>query len=218
MHEHISAKALLFDMDGVLVDSTPVVERSWRKWAKANKIDQTILMPLIHGRKALETIAQVAPHLDAYAEWQILIKQESEDTEGLRSFDGAKTLLEALNVSPLLWAIVTSAPRQLAIDRLKATGLPVPPVLICAEDIDKGKPAPDGYLAAAKALDVLQNECLVIEDAPSGIEAALSAGMKALAITSTHEHNSLKKAHYCVASIEDVKTTGSDVYVNSIRS
>lgn len=218
MREHIPAKALLFDMDGVLVDSTPVVERSWRKWAKANEIDEDTLMPLIHGRKALETIAQVTPHLDAYAEWQILIKQESEDTEGLRGFEGAKELLDALNASPLYWAIVTSAPRKLAVDRLKATGLPVPEVLICAEDIDKGKPAPDGYQAAAKAFSIPEPDCLVIEDAPSGIEAALSAGMKALAITSTHEQSSLSKAHYCIASIEDIVLAGPDVYVNSIRS
>lgn len=197
--ETVECAALLFDMDGVLVDSSPVIERSWKAWAARHGIAEKKLMPLIHGRKALDTIAMVAPQLDAMAEWQVLIKQELEDPQGPSVFDGVAGLLSLLPQGR--WAIVTSAPQSIAVARLQGAGLPVPDVLVCAEDIARGKPHPDGYLAAAEALAVAPRDCVVVEDALPGIASAHAAGMRALAVATTHQRGELTAADWCLDAI-----------------
>ncbi len=198
----IPCQAVLFDMDGVLVDSTVIIERSWRKWAVHHSIDQEQLMELIHGRTAMDTIRMVAPHLDAYKEWQVLIRQELEDQEGPKSFAGVAALLRALPTGK--WAIVTSAPRSIAVDRLERLGLLVPEILICADDITSGKPSPQGYQKAANALKVPHDKCVVIEDALPGIEAGLAAGMQVVAVASTHPVDELGAATWVIKEISQL--------------
>ena len=204
----IPCRAVLFDMDGFLVDSTAVIERSWRKWALANNIDQEELMHLIHGRTAPDTIRTIAPHLDTQKEWQILIDQEMNDPQGPEPFDGVDKLLRALPRGR--WAIVTSAPRNIAVDRLKRRNLPIPQVLICAQDVTEGKPSPQGYLAAARALGIAPQDCIIIEDALPGIKAAHNANTKAIAIASTVPANKLQEADWVVNKIADIEAVSSD--------
>lgn len=206
--ETIDCAALLFDMDGVLVDSSPVIERSWKSWAARHNISEAKLMPLIHGRKALDTIAMVAPQLDAMAEWQVLIRQELEDPQGPSVFDGVADLLGGLPQGR--WAIVTSAPKSIALARLDGAGLPVPDVLICAEDIERGKPHPDGYLAAAKALGAPAQDCVVVEDALPGIASAHAANMHALAVATTHTPDELTEANWRIKEIADLRANATD--------
>ena len=198
----VDCGAVLFDMDGVLVDSSGVVERSWRSWALRHGIAESVLMPLIHGRRALETIALVAPHLDAQAEWQVLIRQELEDTEGFRAFPGAAALAGALPADR--YAIVTSAPRSIAVDRLQRGAIRVPAVMVCAEDVTRGKPAPDGYLLAAERLGVAAADCVVVEDAAPGVQAGLAAGMRVLGFTTTETAEAMRDATWVVPDISCV--------------
>ena len=134
----IPCAAVLFDLDGVLVDSSAVVERSWRRWARHHRIEEAVLMGLIHGRTALDTVRLAAPRLDPRSELAALIRQELEDEEGPKSVAGVAALLGALPAAR--WAIVTSAPRVIAVDRLDRLRLRRPEVLICAEDVTEGKP------------------------------------------------------------------------------
>lgn len=178
-------KAILFDLDGVLVDSTGYVEQQWRRWATAKGLAPEPFLKVCHGRRALETIRLAAPHLDAEAE---VAAFRPDDTGwaglSLGPVEGAQTLLARLPVGS--WAVATSGARIVAKERLERAGLPVPAVLVCAEDVLHGKPSPDVYLMAALSLGVAPADCVVIEDAPAGIEAARSAGMKVIALTTTH--------------------------------
>jgi len=174
-------KAILFDMDGTLVDSTKVVERTWHRFAIRHQLDSHAVLAKAHGCRAAETVAHFAPkHIDHEQETAQVLAEEIADIEGIVAIDGAKKIVHALSENH--WAIVTSANRELAIRRMNAAGLPIPTVLIAAEDVQQGKPAPDGYLAAAYALNVLPEECLVFEDAPAGIASAHAAGMRVVAV------------------------------------
>lgn len=186
----IEVQAILFDLDGTLVDSTAVVERLWREWAAHNGVDAERLLAVSHGRPAHQTISMFAPHLDAHAEAAAHVAAEEVDTNGVVALPGAKDLLN--NVPSDRWAIVTSCPRRLGVIRLGAADLPVPPVMITADAVRLGKPDPEPYLLAAAALGRAPAECLVVEDAPAGIESGLSAGMRVLAIQTTHAAHELR--------------------------
>ena len=175
--------AVLFDLDGVLVDSTRYIEEQWRRWAQSKGLAPEPFLRVCHGRRALETIRLAAPHLDANAEIAAFVP-ESADPGVMEPMDGAARLLRTLPDGS--WAVATSGTRNTATGRLRAAGLPLPNVLVCAEDVVRGKPAPDVYLMAAAKLGVPPGRCLVVEDAPAGIEAARSAGMRVIALTTTH--------------------------------
>ncbi len=179
-----NACAILFDIDGTLVDSTPVVERSWRTWAHEYEVDAEEVLRVCHGRRTEDTVADfVAPRhrAEAVARLQAL---ESADLAGVTALPGAHVVLEAL--PPCRWAAVTSGERALMTARLAAAQLPIPETLICAEDVSAGKPSPEGYLKAAAALSFAAAQCVVVEDAPAGISAGKSAGARVLALTTTH--------------------------------
>jgi len=182
-----SFSAFLFDMDGTLLNSIDSANRAWSKWAAAHDVDFEEMRKHMHGMRAVETIRRWGPaHLDVEAEYQALTIAEMEDVHGITAIRGADAFLRAL--PPDRWALVTSAPRQLALRRIEAAALPVPPVLVTADDVEHGKPAPDCFLMAAKILDVPPTDCLVWEDAPAGIAAAKAAGMECIVITAAHAH------------------------------
>jgi sugar-phosphatase len=188
----MTVQAILFDLDGVLVDSTANVERHWTEWAHKVGLDPAWLVPRVHGRRAIDTVRSVRPDLDAGAEFAALERAESEDTEGVTALPGARDLLARLPETT--WAIVTSGTRPVASARLRAAQLPTPEAFVTADLIARGKPDPEGYLAAAARLGVPQSACLVVEDAPAGAAAARAAGMRLLALTTTHARDELGAA------------------------
>ncbi len=201
--EVIQCGAILFDLDGVLMDSRVAVERAWTRWAAGHAIDPVAVLAEAHGRRTIDTIRAVAPTLDVEAEARRLEDGESIDFDGVTTLPGAAALLEALPAGS--WTVVTSGTRALATGRLAHGGLPIPERLITADDVERGKPDPQPYLAGAAALGVDPAECLVIEDAPAGIEAGKAAGMTVLALATTFEAGSLAAADYLVGSLADVE-------------
>jgi sugar-phosphatase len=195
--------AILFDLDGVLVDSTPCVTRVWAAWARKHGLDPEYVVHVAHGQRTIETVRQVAPLLDAQRETDEIEQLEIGDTEGLRVLPGAKELLTAL--PPDRYTIVTSGTCRLATKRLQVAGLPVPSTMITADDVTRGKPDPEPYLAGARALGREPRTCLVFEDAPSGIRAAKSAGMAAIGVMTTYPPGQLLEADAIVSSLSAVK-------------
>ena len=166
------AKAILFDMDGVLMDSTPSVERVWRTWAAKHGLDPDRIAPLAHGRRSIETIRAVAPELDAEKENVTVEQLEIDDKEGVTALPGAAGLVAHL--PPGRCAIVTSATRPLAVARLGYAGIPVSRHMITADDVIHGKPSPEPFLKGAALLGFAAEDCLVFEDSPAGIASARS--------------------------------------------
>ena len=194
--------AVLFDLDGVLVDSSAVVERHWRRWASRSGVPFERVAAVVHGRRSFEVIRVVAPHLDAAEEGRRHDAEEGIDTDGLGVFNGADALLR--EIPPSAWAVVTSGDRLTASTRLRHGGFLWPRVLVTADDVQRGKPAPDCYLLAAERLGVAPASCLVIEDAPAGIEAARAAGMRAVAVVTTHAPVDLGRADAIVRRLSDI--------------
>ncbi len=182
--KRFECRGVLFDLDGVLVDSTDYIEQQWRRWAEAKGLAPEPFLRVCHGRRALETIRLAAPHLNAEAEVAAFVPEKGSEHYQPGPVDGALHLLLAFPTGS--WAVATSGSRETATQRLLGAGLPVPRVLICAEDVMHGKPSPDVYLLAAAGLAVRPAECLVVEDAPAGIQAARAAGMAVVALTTTH--------------------------------
>ncbi|XUX12805.1 HAD-IA family hydrolase [Aminobacter sp. BA135] len=181
--------AFMFDMDGTILSSIASTERVWSAWAIKYGLDVESFLPTIHGVRAYETIRRLnLPGVDVMAEVEALTQAEFDDVDGIESIHGAANFLNALPVER--WAIVTSAPRRLALRRLEAAGLPVPPIMVTGEDVANGKPAPDCFLLGAERLGYRPEDCLVFEDAPAGIRAAEAAGAQVLVVTATHNHAS----------------------------
>ncbi|WP_173512446.1 HAD family hydrolase [Sinorhizobium psoraleae] len=176
--------ALLFDMDGTLLNSMAVVERVWGAWAVRNGVDREILMKSVHGVRAVDTIRRLGLAVDAELEARELAAAEIADVDGIIEIPGAVAFLNSL--PPEKWAIVTSAPLELAVRRLAAAGIPTPRLMVTGEDVSAGKPDPQGYLLAAGKLGVRAEDCLVFEDAPAGILAGTSAGAEVAVITGAH--------------------------------
>src|SRR5579872_4050483 len=198
----LTCSAVLFDLDGVLVDSTPVVERVWRGWAAEHGLDHDYVMKWAHGRRSIETIRRVAPDMDAPRENLKVERREIEDLEGVRAIEGAAELLAA--IPPGYWTVVTSATRGLAEARMNYVNLPLPKDAITAELVERGKPDPEPYLKGAALLGFQPAECLVIEDTAAGIAAAKAAGMKAVGLTTTYPAYELREADVVVRSCADI--------------
>ena len=205
----LECDAVLFDLDGVLVDSALCVERHWRRWAAEHHLDRDEIMRVAHGRPTVETIRLVAPHLPAEEEAARLDAGEAFDTDGVMAIDGAAQLVRSL--PPDAWAIATSGTRDTAMTRLRHTRLPVPAVLITADEVKRGKPSPEAYLLAAAQLDVRPERCVVVEDAPAGVSAARAAGMRVIAVATTHSHIELGEADIRAERLVDIQISRSDV-------
>jgi sugar-phosphatase len=187
---------LLFDLDGVLVDSVAASTRAWIWWASRHGLDSRPFIDA-HGRPTRETIRELAPQLDTDVEEAIVDERESTDTEGVVALPGAADLLDSGR--PL--AIVTSCSRRLALARLAAAELPVPGVLITAGEVTRGKPDPEPYLLGASRLGVEPERCTVFEDAPAGVRAGKAAGMRVVGLTTTVSASSLAAADLIVADL-----------------
>ena len=198
----LKCHGFLFDMDGVLVDSRAVVDRCWRRWAARHDMDPEPIIAVAHGRRSSDTLREVAPHLDIAAEVAWLDEAERTDMDGLTAMSGAVALLTHL--PGVSWAIVTSAGDALARERLTVCGLPIPRALIASERITNGKPAPDGYLAGARALGIAPADCVVFEDSPPGIEAGLAAGARVVGIATTYPAERLARATRVVRDLSEV--------------
>lgn len=178
-------RAFLFDMDGTLLNSIAAAERVWGIWAERHGLDVAAFLTTIHGARAIDTITrQALPGVDPEVEAQWITEAELNDVEGVVAIDGAVAFLNSLPGDQ--WALVTSAPRELALRRLQAAGITPPAVLVTAEDVAVGKPDPACYVLGAQRLGVPVQDCLVFEDAPVGIRAAEAAGADVMVVTSTH--------------------------------
>ena len=201
----VRCAAILFDLDGVLVDSAACVEKSWRDWSLKHGLDPERVLAVAHGRRTTETITAVAPHLNVAEEVAALAAIESVATDGVLEVPGARELLDAL--PPNAWAIVTSGVRSVATLRIRHTGLPVPRVLVCADEIERGKPDPQGYLVAANQLGVDPAMCVVVEDTPPGLEAARRGGMRSVGVSGTYPASALSAADQVVSRLGELRIT-----------
>ena len=180
---NVSCKAVLFDMDGTLVDSTRVVELAWGRWAARHRLNLQTVLAFSHGRPTIATMEHFFPTRDHTEELEEMGHYEETQLEGIVAVPGAAQVVHALQNHP--WGIVTSAWRTLAEARITAAGLPLPNVIVPVDEIRNGKPEPDGFLHAAERLGVAPEECLAFEDTRPGIEAGLNAGMQVVGLLTT---------------------------------
>jgi sugar-phosphatase len=204
---NFSCAAILFDLDGVLCDSTRQVDREWREWAARKGVDGDAVMAIAHGVRTIEVIRRVAPHLDAESEAAAIENHEAQDQRGVTVMPGALDLMQSIPEGR--WGVVTSGSRLLAQNRLRHCGLPVPKVLITSDDVIHGKPHPEPYLKGAEGLRYRAAECLVIEDAPAGIQSARASGMKVLGITSTYAADALRQADAVIGKLGQIRVTSN---------
>jgi len=199
---NVPYRAFLFDMDGTILTSIAAAERVWAGWAVRHGVDVETFLPTIHGARAIDTINRLAlPGVDAEAQAAWITQAEIEDVDGVEEVAGAAGFLRSLPAHQ--WAIVTSAPRELALRRMAAAGIPEPAVMVTAEDVSAGKPDPAGYRLAAQRLGVEISHCLVFEDATVGILAAEAAGADLLLVTAAHEQP-IVTAHATLGSYDRV--------------
>ena len=201
----IEASALLFDMDGVLVSSIGSVLRSWRKWAAHYGLPNADELEIPHGVRAIDILKQLKPDVDPVEGLRRIEDIEIDDTADLEVLRGVKSLLQALPVER--WAIVTSATRRLLLGRLEAAGLPVPERIISADVVERGKPDPEPYCRGAELLGTKPEDCLVFEDAPSGVRAGAAAGCQVIGVLGTHSAEELLEAgaRWIVESLANVR-------------
>jgi sugar-phosphatase len=202
-----ACSAILFDLDGVLVDSTRAVDREWREWARRKGVDGDRVMAIAHGVRTIEVIRRVAPHLDAESEAAAIENHEAHDQHGVTVMPGAAGLLESIPEGR--WGVVTSGSRLLAQNRLRYCGLPVPEVLVTSDDVTNGKPDPEPYLKGAEGLGLRPEECMVIEDAPAGVQAARAAGMKVIGMASTYTASKLAAADAVVEAFAGMQVSAN---------
>lgn len=203
----VETKGLLFDMDGVLISSIGSVVRCWKRWAAIYNIPDAENYEVPHGVRAIDVVKALRPDIDPQEGLRVIEDMEIEDTADLKVLPGVKALLESL--PPERWAIVTSATHRLMLGRLKAAGLPIPKRIISGDMVERGKPDPEPYMRGAALLGCKPEECVVVEDAPSGVGAGIAAGSRVLGVLGTHSLSELHEANWVVASLEGLKVTAS---------
>lgn len=198
----VETTGLLFDMDGVLISSIGSVVRCWRVWAKRHGIPNAETYNVPHGMRAIEIVKSLRPDMDPLEGLREIEDLEIADTADLKVLPGAKELLQSLPSDR--WAIVTSATRRLMLGRLEVAGLPAPDRIVSADDVERGKPDPEPYRRGAELLGCRPEDCIVVEDAPSGIGAGKAAGARVLGVLGTHSLSELHEADWVVRSLEKV--------------
>lgn len=194
-----AARAVLFDADGVLVDSHSGYRTIWDRWSQQHGLDPVAVLAATQARRPVDTIAEVAPHLDPVVEHASLVEQVAAMPGAFPVFPDAAALLARLPADR--WAVVTSGDAASVRARLTAGALPLPTVLVDGAAVSRGKPDAEGYLLAAEQLGADPGDCLVVEDAPAGVRAARSAGMRVVAVTTSHAAADLSDADVVVASL-----------------
>jgi mannitol-1-/sugar-/sorbitol-6-phosphatase len=207
----IRCSAVLFDMDGVLIDSTPAVARVWSRWAVEHGFDPETVVHRAHGRPSRTIIRELMPgvtDIDIDREDREVERMEIEDLDGVVLLPGALELLNAL--PPNRWTIATSCTRSLAEVRLRAAGLPIPETMVTSSDVKIGKPDPEPYLKAAAKLGFAASDCVVVEDAPAGVIAGKAAGARVIAMLTTMPRVDLAKAgaDWMVQNCADITASG----------
>jgi len=197
-------RAVLFDADGVLIDSHRGYRSVWDRWSRLHALDADLVHAATHARRPVDTIAAVAPHLDPHLEYARLAAFVEELPDAFPVFAGTPELLADLPASR--WGIVTSGDAGTVCARLIAGAAAVPDVLVDGHAVTRGKPDPEGFLLAAKLLGVAPGDCLVVEDAPAGLEAAVCAGMDRIGITTSHPADDLHAASVVVDSLIEART------------
>ncbi|WP_101743776.1 sugar phosphatase [Klebsiella aerogenes] len=216
----MQCKGFLFDLDGTLVDSLPVVERSWCKWGDRFGIPHDEILGFIHGKQAITSIRHFMPgrsEEDIQAEFRFLEQIEATDIDGIVALPGALNLLNTLNEAGIPWAIVTSGSIPVAHARHRAAGLPMPKVFVTAEQVKKGKPAPDAYLLGAELLGIPAQQCGVVEDAPAGLLSGLAAGCRTIAVNVPADAPRLDEADLVLTTLESLRIerqADGNVHVN----
>jgi sugar-phosphatase len=203
----VSAKGILFDMDGVLISSIGAAVRCWKRWAKRYGVPNAEEFEIPHGVRSIDLVKMLRPDIDPQEGLRAIEDMEVEDVADLQVLPGVKALLESL--PPERWAIVTSATRRLLLARLKAAGLPVPERIISAEMVERGKPDPEPYRRGAELLGFRPEACVVVEDAPSGVGAGKAAGCRVLGVLGTHSAAELHEADWVVGSLEGLAVTAN---------
>lgn len=199
----LKARGILFDMDGILISSIGSVERSWTHWCQLRGVNPAEALAIVHGCRAIDTLAKMRPDLDAHEELALLEQMEIDDVEDLRVLDGIPALLSSLPADR--WTIVTSATERLARVRLGQAGLPVPAHIVTGDQVTHGKPHPEPYLAGARLLGLDPSECIVFEDAASGTNSGRAAGCTVVATLFSHREEQLAAAHYLVQDLSRVR-------------
>jgi sugar-phosphatase len=201
------ARAIVFDKDGVLLDTMPMIREAWAEWARTRGLDAAEVLAHIH-MTGYELLERFAPTSDPAAEFRWIGAHQAAAEPKIVAYAGAAELLQRLPRDA--WAVVTSARREVSILHLRAGGLPVPEVLIAAEDTPRGKPDPAGYRLAAQRLGVPPGLCVAVEDAPAGVRAARGAGMRVIALTTTHEAGDLTEADAVAASLDRLEVLAAN--------
>jgi sugar-phosphatase len=199
----VIVQAILFDLDGVLVDSHLAVELVWREWGRLRNRDPEPFIAMAHGRRTSETLRMVAPDLDAQTEAAVLDRMEEECTEGLKPGRGAINLVRGIPLGR--WGVVTSGHRHVATLRLTSVGIPIPPVLITGDQVSRGKPDPEPYRQGVKMMGCAPSECVVVEDAPPGIVSARDAGVRVIALRTTYGSDALSSADVVVDDLTKLR-------------
>ena len=214
----MQCRGFLFDLDGTLVDSLPVVERSWQFWAESYGVDPQAVLNYIHGKQAITTLRHFMPQkseAEIQAEFLRLEQIESTDLDGIRALPGALALLEHLEANAIPWAIVTSGSIPVAHARHRAAGLPQPAVFVTAEQVKRGKPQPDAYLLGAELLGIPAQDGLVVEDAQAGVQSGLAAGCHVAAVNVPSQTPELKEVDFVLTTLEALRVEkGPDGRVN----
>ncbi|HDS9358710.1 TPA: sugar phosphatase [Enterobacter cancerogenus] len=206
----MQCKGFLFDLDGTLVDSLPVVERSWCHWADRHGIDHQEVLDFIHGKQAITSLRHFLAgrsEEEIQSEFSYLEQIEATDTNGIAALPGARELLEHLNEAQIPWAIVTSGSIPVAHARHRAAGLPQPEVFITAERVKRGKPEPDAFLLGAEELGLAPQDCVVVEDAAAGVLAGLNAGSHVIAVNVPPDAPRLDEADLVISSLAAIAVT-----------
>ncbi|WP_330984573.1 MULTISPECIES: sugar phosphatase [Enterobacterales] len=201
----MQCKGFLLDLDGTLVDSLPVVERSWCNWADKHSLSHDEVLNFIHGKQAITSLRHFLPgktEAEIQAEFTWLEQIEANDIEGITALPGAVELLNHLDEAGIPWAIVTSGSIPIAHARHKAAGLPAPKAFVTAEQVKRGKPEPDAYLLGAKLLSLEPGECAVVEDAAAGVLSGLAAGCHVIAVNVPEDTPRLSEADYVLTTLE----------------
>jgi sugar-phosphatase len=209
----VECKGFLFDLDGTLVDSLPVVERAWTQWAERHGISPQQVLDFIHGKQAITSLRHFMPNAteaELQHEFTLLEQVEAEDTDGVHALPGALALLEQINALGIPWAIVTSGSVPVANARRLAGGVPLPEVFITSERVKQGKPQPDAYLLGAQGLGLAPQDCVVVEDAPAGILSGLAAGCQVIAVNAPADSPKLDQVDLILSSLEQLKIAKSE--------